>query len=131
MAKTRRLKPATGTRKPTAAERLVEAAVHGIQEKKGKEITTLNLKKLGSGIADFFVVCHGDSRPQLEAIVRSIEETVHKKLDQEPRHVEGIGNAEWILLDYFDVVVHVFLKEKRDFYGLELLWADAEVKKLA
>jgi ribosome-associated protein len=128
MAKTRRLKAPAKTNE---ARQLLLAVVKGIQEKKGQEITTLNLKKLGSSLADYFVVCHGDSRPQLEAIARSVEETVSKRLDENPRHVEGLENAEWILMDYFDVVVHIFLKEKRAFYGLERLWADAEMKKQA
>ena len=129
MVKTRRLKPAPNNNNDT--ELLVQAAIKGIQEKKGQGITTLNLRKLGSEVADYFVVCHGESRPQMEAIVKSIEDNIYRKLNEEPRHIEGYENAEWILLDYFDVVVHVFLKEKRLFYGIERLWADAEEKKLA
>ncbi len=128
MVKTRQLKPSPSK---NATELLVEAVVEGMQDKKGKEIIALNLKKLGSSVADYFVVCHGDSRPQLEALVKSVEEKVHKVREEWPRHVEGMDNAEWVLLDYFDVVVHIFLGEKREFYGVERLWADAEEKKQA
>ena len=114
-----------------ASAMLAELIIEGIQEKKGQEIVSLNLQNVGSSVADYFVICHADSRPQLEAIARSIEETVYKATGEDPIHREGFENAEWLLLDYFNVVVHIFQSEKRSFYGIERLWADAEVKKIA
>lgn len=105
-----------------------ELAVHGIQEKKGNDIIRLDLRNINSSIADYFIVCHADSTTQVKAIADSIEEEIYKALKIEPRHKEGLQYAEWILLDYFDVVVHVFRTDKREYYGVEDLWGDAEIK---
>jgi ribosome-associated protein len=105
-----------------------ELAVHGIQEKKGNDIIRLDLRNINSSVADYFVVCHADSTTQVKAIADSIEEEIYKALKIEPRHKEGLQHAEWILLDYFDVVVHVFRTDKREYYGVEDLWGDAEIK---
>lgn len=111
------------------SELLALAIVEGLQEKKAKEIVSLNLKELKSAVADYFIVCHGESRTQVEALARSVEETVYKLRGEDPWHTEGLGNAEWILMDYVSVVVHIFNKEKREFYGVERLWADAEIRQ--
>jgi ribosome-associated protein len=117
--------------KKNSTEELTAIIIHGIQEKKGKEILSLDMRNVKNAVADFFVVCHGDSRPQVEAIAKSVEEEVFKKFKEDPFHVEGKENAEWVLIDYFNVVVHVFQKDKREFYGIERLWADAEIKMVA
>ena len=111
------------------SEMLAVAIIEGLQEKKGKEIVSLNLKELKTAVADYFIVCHGESRTQVEALARSVEETVNKLRGENPWHMEGLGNAEWILIDYVSVVVHIFNKEKREFYGVERLWADAEIQQ--
>lgn len=110
---------------------LAEIIVKGIQEKKGKEIVVMDLKTTGSGIADFFVICHADSTTQVDAIANSVEDEVFKTIGEKPVFKEGHTNAEWILLDYINVVVHIFQKEQRDFYGIEKFWADAETKRIA
>lgn len=102
--------------------------VHGIQEKKGNEIVRLDLRNLNSSVADFFIICHAESSTQIKAIANSVEEEVSKATGQDPVHKEGFQHAEWILLDYGDVVVHIFKSDKREFYGIEDLWGDAEVK---
>ncbi len=130
MTKTRQI-TSSPRKKTDETKLLVNAVVQGMQEKKAHDIVTLNLKKLGSPVADYFVICHGESRPQLEAIVKSVEELVYKKLRQQPFHIEGYENAEWVLLDFLDVVAHVFIKDKRMFYGIERFWADAEIKRAA
>lgn len=112
-------------------EALVDKVIKGIQEKKGKEITCLNLGSINSTVCDYFVVCHGTSNTHVGAIAESIEEQVSKETGLKPRRREGYTNAEWILLDYLDVVVHVFQQEVRYFYKLEELWADAPSKKIA
>ena len=110
------------------SDALSEIIVKGIQEKKGKEIITLNLKQLKNTVCDYYVICHGNSRTQVSAIADSVDEYVRKINGDKPWRIEGQTNAEWILLDYINVVVHVFLGETREFYQLEKLWADAEVK---
>ena len=105
-----------------------EVIVQGIQEKKGNDIVRLDLRNIHSSVADYFVVTHAESSTQVKAIANSVEEEVFKALGIEPFRKEGLQNAEWILLDYFDVVVHIFKTDKREFYGIEDLWGDAEMK---
>lgn len=113
------------------SEQLAEAIVAGMQEKKAQLITVMDLRPTGNTIADFFVICHGDSGTQVDAIARSVEDEVNKNMKENPVFKEGYQNAEWILLDYINVVVHIFLKEQRDFYGIERFWADAETRRIA
>jgi ribosome-associated protein len=113
------------------SKEFADLIVNGMQEKKGKEIVSLDLRNLKNAVADYFVICHADSRPQIEAIARSVEDVVQRATNEKPYHREGFENAEWILLDYVDVVVHIFHNEKRDFYGIERLWADADIKRIA
>jgi ribosome-associated protein len=110
---------------------LLFAVINGIQEKKGKQITIINLKEIHSSICDYFIVCHADNKKQVDAIADSVEEFVRKASDEKPITVEGKQNSEWILLDYIDVVVHVFYSETRDFYAIEDLWADAPTQVIA
>ena len=112
----------------TQSTNISEVIVHGIQEKKGNDIVRLDLRNIHSSVADYFVVTHAESSTQVKAIANSVEEEVFKALGIEPFRKEGLQNAEWILLDYFDVVVHIFKTDKREFYGIEDLWGDAEMK---
>ena|ERR1051326_6427372 len=118
------------TKKTAAASSLVKFAVKGIEEKKGNEIVCINLKKIPNNACDYFVICEGTSRTQVQAIAGSVEEFVEKNTGTRPWHVEGMENGEWVLLDYVDVAVHVFQPEARSHYNLEHLWADAEITKL-
>lgn len=111
----------------TNSEQLANLVVEGMQEKKASDIVVLNLTKVKNAVADYFVICTGNSDTQLDAISDSIEEVVWKGLKQDPWHREGRLQKEWVLLDYVDVVVHVFKKDRRDFFALEELWGDAEV----
>ena len=113
------------------AESLMKNVVRGMKEKKAIDITCIDLRNIKNAIADFFVVCHAESRTHIDAIARSIEEMVYSKSGEEPVHSEGFTNSEWILLDYSNVVAHVFIKEKRQFYGIERLWADAHIQRVA
>ncbi|WPU94441.1 ribosome silencing factor [Mucilaginibacter sabulilitoris] len=105
-----------------------ELAIHGIQEKKGNDIVRLDLRNIFSSVSDYFVICHADSTTQVKAIAGSIEDEIFKATQVEPWRKEGLEYGEWILLDYVDVVVHVFRTDKREFYGVEDLWGDAEIK---
>lgn len=108
---------------------LADAIVEGMLEKKGVDIVVMNLSKISSAICDYFVICHGNSSTQVEGLADSIEEIVNKTRGEKPWHREGYENAEWILLDYVDVVAHVFHRDSREFYDLERLWGDAEIKR--
>lgn len=108
------------------SDTLAEVTVRGMQERKGTDIVVLNLKELKNAVADYFIICSASSDTQLDALARSVEEEVEKITGQSPWQSEGRTNREWILLDYVDVVVHVFLRDRRQFYALEELWGDAE-----
>lgn len=108
-------------------QKLVNAIVEGMAEKKAVKISVLDLRNIKSAPADYFVICHGESNKQTDAIYQSTDETVKKETGEKPWYTEGHTNSEWILMDYVNVVVHIFQKEKRDFYAIEDLWADAEV----
>ena len=113
------------------SKQLADLIVSGMQEKKGQDIVSLDLRNLKNAVADYFVICHAESRPQIEALARSVEEVVERGSDDKPYHLEGLENAEWILIDYVNVVAHIFNHEKRDFYGLERLCADADIRRIA
>lgn len=110
---------------------LADIVIKGIKEKKGKNTTCLNLKNIHSRVCDYFIICEGDSTTHVGAIADSVEEEVRKATGEKPYRSEGYENSEWILIDYVDVVVHIFQKEIRSFYKLEALWADAEIEEHA
>ena len=109
---------------------LLGSIIKGIFEKKGQNVLKIDLRKLESRITDYFIICHGSSVTQVSAICDSVDETVRKEANEKPLHVEGLENCYWVLLDYSNVVVHVFLEEYRNFYSLESLWADAEIEAM-
>ena len=117
-------------RTPSEATALVQYAVKGIEEKKGNDIVCINLRKIPNSACDYFVICEGNSRTQVQAIAGSVEEFVKKNTGNRPWHVEGLQNAEWVLMDYVNVAVHIFQPEARSHYGLESMWADAEIKEM-
>jgi len=110
------------------AELLLSNIITGIHEKKGQNVVKIDLRKLDSRIADFFVVCHASSSSQVSAICDSVEETAFKEAGEKPIRVEGLENCFWVLVDYGNVVVHIFIDEYRSFYNLESLWADAKIE---
>ena len=114
-------------KKKSAKIDLKDAIIIGMLEKKANDITVLDLRKLKTSMADYFIVCHGNSDKQVSAIADSVEEQTKKLAGERAWHVEGSELNEWVLLDYFDIVVHVFMDEKREFYGIEDLWSDGEV----
>ncbi|MEQ8715724.1 MAG: ribosome silencing factor [Cyclobacteriaceae bacterium] len=110
------------------SKNLSDLIVKGMQEKKAQEVTVLDLRSVKNAVADFFVLCSGSSDTQIDAISDSIEEEVYKSSKQNPWKKEGKNNKEWILIDYANVVAHVFKKDKRHFYALEELWGDAKIQ---
>jgi len=113
----------------SASEMLASIIAQGMFEKLGEDVVQIDLRKIKNSIADFFVICHGKSRAQVEAIAESVQMEVKKAVGINVWKKEGFENAEWVLLDYFDVVVHIFQEPNRKFYKLEDLWADADLKK--
>lgn len=108
------------------AARLCELIVQGMQEKKASDILIMDLRRVRNAAADFFVICSGNSDKQLDAIANSVDFEVYNTLKENPWHTEGKNNKEWMLLDYINVVVHIFRGDRRSFYALENLWGDAE-----
>lgn len=113
-------------KKKFSSEALCDLVINGIQEKKGFDIVKLDLRKVPGAITDFFIICSGGSDTQIGAIADSVDEEVYKASQELPWHKEGFSNKEWILLDYVNVVVHIFRKDRREFYDLESLWGDAD-----
>ena len=118
-------------RKGANSEALSDVIVKGMQEKKASDIVVMDLRKIKNAVADFFVICSGNSDKQLDAISDSIDAEVFKKLQENPWHTEGKNNKEWMLLDYINVVAHVFRKDRREFYALERLWGDADITEIS
>lgn len=108
----------------------VDFAIEGMQDKKAKEIVKLDLTNIPNSVTNYFLICHGTSRPHIEAITESVIEFIKRNTGENPINKEGYANAEWILIDYFDVVIHIFQETSRRFYKLEDLWADAEIQKV-
>ena len=111
--------------------KLTEAIIRGIQEKKGLSIVTMDLRNVGNAFCDFFIVCHGSSTRQVDSIADSIIDEVHKSIGEKPLTTEGKRNAEWVLIDFVNVVVHIFQEKLRDHYAIEDLWADASIQRIA
>jgi ribosome-associated protein len=109
-------------------EKLLEVIIESIQEKKGKKIVCIDLQKIENSIFDYFIICHGTSTTHVSAISDNIEIKPKELLGLKPAHVEGVQNAQWVLIDFSGIVVHIFLEEQRSFYRLEDLWADGKVK---
>ena len=108
-------------------KKLVEKIVSSIDEVKGIDVDLLDLRKINNTVCRFFIICTGTSNTHVSAITSSIKKNVSKELKEKPYSMEGIENQEWVLIDYVDVVVHIFQSEIREFYDIENLWGDAEI----
>ncbi|GGG56091.1 ribosome silencing factor [Bizionia arctica] len=113
-------------KKEPNADLLIATILSGIEDVKGKDINILDLRDIENTVCDYFIICEGTSNTQVNAIVNSIQKKVSKELKDHPWHTEGQDNAEWVLMDYVNVVVHVFQKQIREYYDLESLWGDAK-----
>ena len=109
---------------------LLANIIKGIEEVKGNDIDILDLREIDTAVCDYFVICNGNSNTQVNAIVSSIQKTVSKDLKDKPWHVEVSDVAEWVLMDYVHIVVHVFQKHIREYYNIESLWGDAKITKI-
>ncbi|MEO5790103.1 MAG: ribosome silencing factor [Gelidibacter sp.] len=108
------------------SDALISTILEGIEDVKGKEIKILDLRDIENTVCDYFIICEGNSNTQVNAIVNAVQKKVSKTLKDHPWHVEGSENAEWVLMDYVNVVVHVFQKHIRQYYDIEGLWGDAK-----
>ena len=118
------------SKKEKGTDQLITQILKGIDEVKGQDVEILDLRDIENTVCDYFIICNGTSNTQVNAIVNSVQKTVSKALKDKPWHVEGSDNAEWILIDYVHVVVHVFQKHIREYYDIEGLWGDAKSVKI-
>lgn len=109
---------------------LITNIIKGIEDVKGSDIDILDLREIDNAPCDYFIICNGNSNTQVNAIVNSVQRVVSKELKDKPWHVEGSDNAEWVLMDYVHVVVHVFQRHVREFYTIESLWGDAKITSI-
>ena len=117
-------------KKPVSTDELISVIIKGIDDVKGDDIQLLDLREIENTVCDYFIICSGTSNTQVNAITGSIQKLVSKELKDKPWHVEGQNNSEWILMDYVNVVVHVFQKHIREFYDIESLWGDAKITEI-
>jgi ribosome-associated protein len=114
----------------TSSDNLITFTINGIEDVKGQNITILDLREIENTVCDYFIICDGSSNTQVNAIVNSVQKKVSKNTKEKPWHIEGSENAEWVLMDYVDVVVHVFQKHTRQYYDIENLWGDAKITEI-
>ena len=118
------------TKNTSSPDTLISLIIEGMEDIKGQNISLLDLRKIENTVCDYFIICDGNSNTQVNAIVNSVQKNVSKNIREKPYQIEGIENAEWILMDYVNVVVHVFQKHKREYYDIENLWGDAKITKI-
>ncbi|WP_196886697.1 ribosome silencing factor [Aureivirga sp. CE67] len=114
-----------------STDELIAVILKGIEEVKGEDIQILDLRDIENTVCDYFIICSGTSNTHVSALSGSIQKMVSKELKDKPWHVEGENNAEWILMDYVNLAVHIFQKQTREFYDLENLWGDAKITKIS
>ena len=117
-------------KKTEGVNNLIEKIVDAISDVKGQNIKMIDLRKIENRICDFYIICSGSSNTHVSAILESVKKKVSKSLKEKPSHIEGEENAEWILLDYINVVVHIFQEQVREFYKIEELWGDCKINKI-
>lgn len=118
-------------KKTTGSDELLALIIKGIEDVKGTDVTILDLRGIENTACDYFVVCTGGSNTQVNAISGSIQKVVSKEVHEKPWHVEGEENGEWVLMDYVNIVVHIFQQHIREYYDIESLWGDAKITQIA
>lgn len=111
-------------------DQLITYIIQGIEDIKGNDIEIIDLREIENTVCDYFIVCSGNSNTQVDAIESSVRKVVSKALQDKPWHVEGLENSQWVLMDYVDVVVHIFQKQIREYYDIESLWGDAKITSI-
>lgn len=120
-----------GTARLNRNSKIFKTIIRAIQEKKGEDLVSLDLRKIPEAVADFFVICSASNQPQIRAITDSVEDAVKKNIGENPYHFEGKQNLQWVLIDYVNIVVHIMMPEQRKFYKLEEMWSDAPLEEHA
>ena len=118
------------TKNISSPDVLISLIVQAIEDIKGQNISLLDLRNIENTVCDYFIICNGNSNTQVNAIVSSVQKNVSKNIREKPYQIEGVENAEWILMDYVNVVVHVFQKHKREYYDIDNLWGDAKITEI-
>ena len=118
------------TKNISSTDELISLIVQGIEDIKGQNISLLDLRNIENTVCDYFIICNGNSNTQVNAIASSVQKNVSKNIREKPYQIEGVENAEWILMDYVNVVVHVFQKHKREYYDIDNLWGDAKITEI-
>ena len=118
-------------KKKSNANELISKIISGVEDVKGNDISLLDLRDIENTVCSYFIVCSGSSNTHVNAIVSSVQKTVSKELREKPFHTEGLENSEWVLIDYVNIVVHVFQKHIREYYNIEELWGDAKTTQIA
>lgn len=109
--------------------KIFKTIIRAIQEKKGEDVVSLDLRKIPEAVADFFIICTAGNQPQIRAITDAVEDRVKKECGENPYHFEGKQNLQWVLIDYVNIVVHIMMPEQRKFYKLEEMWSDAPLEE--
>ena len=118
------------TKNISSPDELISLIVQAIEDIKGQNISLLDLRNIENTVCDYFIICNGNSNTQVNAIASSVQKNVSKNIRKKPYQIEGVENAEWILMDYVNVVVHVFQKHKREYYDIDNLWGDAKITEI-
>lgn len=118
------------TKEQVSSDELIAEIIAGIEDVKGNDITIMDLREIENTVTSYFIICNGTSNTQVNAIVNAVQKKVSKSLQEKAWHVEGESQAEWVLMDYVNVVVHVFQKHIREYYDLEGLWGDAKITQI-
>lgn len=118
------------TKTQISTDELIATIIKGIDDVKGEDVQLLDLREIENTVCDYFIICSGNSNTQVNAISGAVQKVVSKELKDKPWHIEGKNNAEWILMDYVNVVVHIFQKQARSFYNIESLWGDAKITEI-
>lgn len=124
-----RKKKSAGASRLTRNSKIFKTIIKAIQDKKGGDIVSLDLRKIQEAVADFFIVCKAGSHTQVRAIAEHVEQQVKEKAGESPYHHEGYNKLQWVLIDYVNVVVHIMMPESRKFYKLEEMWSDAQLEE--
>ena len=117
-----------GITRLTRNSKIFKTIIRAIQDKKGEDLVSLDLRKIPEAVADFFIICSANNQPQIRAISESVEAEVKKNTGEHPYHHEGKQNLQWVLIDYVNIVVHIMMPEQRKFYKLEEMWSDAPLE---
>tara|TARA_B110000444_G_scaffold98764_1_gene93627 strand:- start:1526 stop:1897 length:372 start_codon:yes stop_codon:yes gene_type:complete len=117
-------------KKKSNADELISKIISGVEDVKGIDISLLDLRDIENTVCSYFIVCSGSSNTHVNAIVSSVQKTVSRELREKPFHTEGLDNSEWVLIDYVNIVVHVFQKHIREYYNIEELWGDAKTTQI-